>query len=94
MKIFLCDKGDYSVGIPCGLITIDMSNYDGDDAYYEEYRQSIKETLLKTFTETFDPVGGFSIWFEDECVECGKKLNVKNQCTNKHCIVNIEETLP
>jgi len=76
MKVLITDQGDNSVGIRPVCITIE-ANFELASAD-KEAREVERELLRKTFKELYDLVGRVSVAFEDECFDCGQKLEKIN----------------
>lgn len=91
MKIFIASKGDRSVGIGPDLIQMTWNlPWEGMPTNERELK---REELRRLFQEFLDN-GEVSVLFEDECQECGRKIEKykagkrKGQwkpCGNKGC---------
>lgn len=91
MKIYITDRGDTSVGIPDGLITIDWPSLDFEGMARErsDFRYALKE-----FFNEWSYGNRVLVQFEDECPDCGHALSSGvsgpnlSFCSNKNCITH------
>ena len=78
MKVYIYSYGDRSVGIERSASGLEFGfEVEEDD------RESIRKELRKFFTEFHDN-GKTDVIFEDECVDCHRKL-VGNTCMSESC---------
>lgn len=75
-KIYISDKGDYSVNIAPFEAILD-TNTEVDDDEREDFRIELIEFLQQFFT-LIKPI---EVTFDDECRQCGERLE-KNEKKN------------
>ena len=63
MKVFICDNGEESVGIPPSQIVVDAEGYDVKD--FTDDREAIRKRYKDFFEEEFDLLGTY-VRFDDE----------------------------
>jgi len=77
-SIYIWTKGDRSVGIRPGKAKLETDFRDFED-FDEETREDIKNRLGKLIEDMYDDVIDV-IYFDDECPNCGDRLNKKGIC--------------
>ena len=72
MNIHIFSQGDMSVGILACNSSVEIP-FDG---LGEPTRSWLREELHRIFSELHDvPQKYTQVWYDDECVDCGKKLS-------------------
>jgi len=80
MKIYVVCYGDRSVGIPDATITINLPCFDEDD----------RETLRSIARELALGERAY-VLFDDECSDCGARLDEQRVCTRSNCVSKLPE---
>lgn len=80
LKVTAYDNGDMSVGIWPSKVEITFkADFDFMDSInYADNRKTFKEELAKFVQEWFTDMPTYVV-FEDECVDCGQRLEKKKR---------------
>jgi len=85
MKVYIEDQGDRSVGIQPVQITVEFPEGFVQDR--EQMRIDLRE-----FGETQLDAHHVSVWYDDECFDCGQTLDPETKkCVNYRCISNMPD---
>lgn len=79
-KIYISDKGDYETHIAPFEAILD-TNTEVDDDEREDFRIELIEFLQQFFT-LIRPI---NVMFDDECMQCGARLEKKKNGSFKRC---------
>lgn len=79
-KIYISDKGDYSVNIAPFEAILDTNTEVDDDE-----REDFKVELIEFLQQFFTLIRPIEVTFDDECRQCGARLEKRKNGSFKKC---------